>query len=222
VKYEFYSRAELALLLAETGRVAEAEPHLARCREILADGEDWRGLGGRELLAEAVYAAAKGQAAEAEARFERAIACFHNLTLPWDEAEAFETWARECRRFYRGRTRRSFVAEKLDGARGVYQRIGAGQPWFERLDAHERRLLGQQKPGTAPLLPDGLTDRETEVLRLIARGRSSKEIGEELVLSVRTVERHIANIYLKTETHGRVEAAAYAHAHGLTGKSTAG
>jgi DNA-binding NarL/FixJ family response regulator len=37
----------------------------------------------------------------------------------------------------------------------------------------------------------------------------------ELFLSVRTVERHIANIYLKTGTHGRVEAASYAHAHSL-------
>jgi DNA-binding NarL/FixJ family response regulator len=57
--------------------------------------------------------------------------------------------------------------------------------------------------------------REVEVLRLIAGGRSSREIGEELVLSVRTVERHIANIYIKTNTHGRAQATVYAIAHGL-------
>jgi class 3 adenylate cyclase/DNA-binding CsgD family transcriptional regulator/pimeloyl-ACP methyl ester carboxylesterase len=67
-----------------------------------------------------------------------------------------------------------------------------------------------------PSYPDHLTAREVEVLRLIAAGRSSREIGEELVLSERTVERHIANIYAKTGTHGRAQATAYAIAHGLT------
>jgi DNA-binding CsgD family transcriptional regulator len=63
--------------------------------------------------------------------------------------------------------------------------------------------------------PDGLTGREVEVLQLLAQGKSSREIGEMLVLSVRTVERHIANIYLKTDTHGRAQATAYALAKGL-------
>jgi DNA-binding NarL/FixJ family response regulator len=63
--------------------------------------------------------------------------------------------------------------------------------------------------------PDGLTKREVDVLRLVAEGKSSREIGELLVLSVRTVERHIANIYLKTETHGRAQITAYALRHGL-------
>jgi DNA-binding NarL/FixJ family response regulator len=49
-----------------------------------------------------------------------------------------------------------------------------------------------------------------EVLQLLARGMSSREIGRELVLSVRTVERHVANIYLKTNTHGRAQATTYA------------
>lgn len=63
--------------------------------------------------------------------------------------------------------------------------------------------------------PDRLTGREVEVLRLLARGCTSKEIGHELVLSVRTVERHIANIYLKTGTHSRVTATTYASAYDL-------
>ncbi len=62
----------------------------------------------------------------------------------------------------------------------------------------------------------GLSTRELEVLRLVAAGKSSREIGEELVLSRRTVERHIANIYLKTETHGRAQLATYALRNGLT------
>ncbi len=56
--------------------------------------------------------------------------------------------------------------------------------------------------------PDGLTQRELEVLRLVVRGMSSREISRQLVLSVRTVERHVANIYFKTNTHGRVQATA--------------
>jgi DNA-binding NarL/FixJ family response regulator len=63
--------------------------------------------------------------------------------------------------------------------------------------------------------PGILSRREIEVLRLVAAGRSSREIGDELVLSVRTVERHIANIYLKTETHGRAQVAVYARERGL-------
>ncbi|HEY7467791.1 MAG TPA: helix-turn-helix transcriptional regulator, partial [Dehalococcoidia bacterium] len=63
--------------------------------------------------------------------------------------------------------------------------------------------------------PDGLTEREVEILQLLAQGKSSREISESLVLSVRTVERHIANIYLKTDTHGRAQVTAYALAKGL-------
>jgi DNA-binding CsgD family transcriptional regulator len=60
-----------------------------------------------------------------------------------------------------------------------------------------------------------LSSREIEVLRLLASGLSSREIGESLTLSVRTVERHIANIYLKTGIHGRAQATLYAIAHRL-------
>jgi class 3 adenylate cyclase/CheY-like chemotaxis protein len=63
--------------------------------------------------------------------------------------------------------------------------------------------------------PDGLTTRETEILTLLAAGRSSKEIADDLVLSARTVERHIANVYAKIGAHGRAEATAYAIDHGL-------
>jgi DNA-binding NarL/FixJ family response regulator len=50
--------------------------------------------------------------------------------------------------------------------------------------------------------PAGLTEREVEVLRLIAGGRSNQEIAEALVLSVRTVERHVSNIYGKLGVSG--------------------
>jgi DNA-binding NarL/FixJ family response regulator len=70
-------------------------------------------------------------------------------------------------------------------------------------------------PIPSPAGPFPLSRREVEVLKLLASGLTSREISESLVLSVRTVERHIANIYLKTGTHGRAQATAYAIAHRL-------
>jgi DNA-binding NarL/FixJ family response regulator len=52
-------------------------------------------------------------------------------------------------------------------------------------------------------------------VRLIARGRTNQEIADELVVSVRTVERHIANIYAKLGARGRAHATAYAMTRGL-------
>ena len=71
----------------------------------------------------------------------------------------------------------------------------------------------EAEPAAPP--PDGLTAREVEVLRLVAAGRTNKEIADELVLSVRTVERHIGNIYKKIDARGRADAAAYTLTHGL-------
>ena len=61
--------------------------------------------------------------------------------------------------------------------------------------------------------PDGLSSREVEVLRLLARGMSNTQIGGELVLSVRTVARHITNIYGKIGAQNRAEATVYAIRH---------
>jgi DNA-binding CsgD family transcriptional regulator len=60
-----------------------------------------------------------------------------------------------------------------------------------------------------------LTARELDVLVLVVKGRSNREIAEELVLSPRTVERHLENLYRKTHTRNRAEAAAYAVANGV-------
>ncbi len=67
-----------------------------------------------------------------------------------------------------------------------------------------------------PRYPDGLSAREVEVLCLVAAGSSNNEIAEALVLSVRTVERHITNGYAKIDARGRADATAYVLRHGLT------
>ena len=59
--------------------------------------------------------------------------------------------------------------------------------------------------------PPQLTDREVEVLRLVARGLANREIAEQLVISENTVKNHVRNILEKLHLHSRVEAAVYAH-----------
>ncbi len=66
-----------------------------------------------------------------------------------------------------------------------------------------------------PRWPADLTDREVEVLRLIARGRSNREVAELLVISRRTVGRHVENVYAKIDVSSRAAAAVFAMEHGL-------
>ncbi len=63
--------------------------------------------------------------------------------------------------------------------------------------------------------PDGLSQREAEVLRLVAQGKSNREIGEELVISEGTARRHVSNIYQKIDVNNRSEATSYALREGL-------
>ena len=65
--------------------------------------------------------------------------------------------------------------------------------------------------------PDRLTEREVEVLKLVARGRSYQQIADELILSTKTVARHISNIFDKTGSENRSAATAYAFEKGLAG-----
>jgi DNA-binding CsgD family transcriptional regulator len=64
-------------------------------------------------------------------------------------------------------------------------------------------------------LPDRLSRREVDVLRLIAAGRTNKNIADELVISLNTVLRHVSNIFDKAGVANRAEAASYAHRHEL-------
>jgi DNA-binding NarL/FixJ family response regulator len=68
-----------------------------------------------------------------------------------------------------------------------------------------------------PAAPDthGLTARELEVLRLVATGRSNREIAGDLVISEKTVARHVANIFTKLGVSSRSAATAFAYAHDL-------
>jgi DNA-binding NarL/FixJ family response regulator len=82
--------------------------------------------------------------------------------------------------------------------------------------------------GIAPLRPSTarmsssppLSAREVEVLRLIASGRTNRSIAAELVLSEKTVQRHVSNILTKLGVGSRTAAAAYAFAHRIGGGTT--
>lgn len=91
-----------------------------------------------------------------------------------------------------------------------------------RPGAPDLRLRGGEQSGTAPTgsgykstRPAGLTDREREVIKLVADGLSNAHIAEELFISPNTVARHIAGIFAKTESENRVQAANYAREHSL-------
>jgi DNA-binding NarL/FixJ family response regulator len=83
----------------------------------------------------------------------------------------------------------------------------------------ERLLLRQaslQTPSRQPRqYPCGLSQREVEVLRLIAVGKSNREIAETLYISINTVANHVRNILTKTTTANRTEAATFAIHQGL-------
>ena len=101
-------------------------------------------------------------------------------------------------------TARTVDAFLGDGEEGRTARLGAWAPGAEHEDPLQTRGY-----------PDSLTAREAEVLSLLASGKTNNEIAEELHVSVRTVERHVANIYAKIGTRGRANATAYALTHNL-------
>lgn len=93
---------------------------------------------------------------------------------------------------------------EFEAARTAFTVLGA-EPDLERLS----RLTGAASP------PGGLTTREVEVLRLVASGATNRMIAEELVISDKTVARHVSNIFLKLDLSSRAAATAYAYEHGL-------
>ncbi|WP_216212190.1 response regulator [Amycolatopsis aidingensis] len=98
------------------------------------------------------------------------------------------------------------------------QRVAAGEtvftPGLAGLVLGEYRRMAEA-PGGQGEPPPRLTDRETDVLRLVAKGLTARQIADRLVISHRTVENHVQSTLRKLQLHNRVELARYAIEHGL-------
>ena len=92
--------------------------------------------------------------------------------------------------------------------------VHLGQPSLEPAIAL-KVLYEVSHPSGQPLTPDPLTERELEVLRLIAKGKSNKEIAQQLVIAELTVRTHVSNILGKLHLASRTQAALYALREGL-------
>jgi len=184
----------------QLGDQADAEAAVRELEGIAA------AVGTRPLRAAALVARGRAQAERdprsACAALEDAAALFAESGVRYEAAQARLELARALRAL--GREEAAAAAESL--ACAEFDKLGAVTP-----SSAKRR-------GPGPEGGRGLTRREREVLRLIARGRSNDEIATELVLSVRTVEHHVASIYSKIGASGRTAraaATAYALVNGL-------
>jgi DNA-binding CsgD family transcriptional regulator len=131
-------------------------------------------------------------------------------------AYASPGWARRVSAAIANCRLREFEGEITDHMDRVVSAIAtflglAGEATPPAVDEAARVASSVERP------PGGttLTPREMDVLLLLVQGKSNREIAQELVLSPRTVERHLENLYRKTTTRNRTEAAAYAVAAGL-------
>ncbi|MFD1393640.1 response regulator [Lacticaseibacillus jixianensis] len=77
------------------------------------------------------------------------------------------------------------------------------------------KMMNRLTKKAQPELADELTNREREVLMLIAQGKSNQEIADELFITLKTVKTHVSNILAKLEVEDRTQAAIYAFKHGL-------
>ena len=85
---------------------------------------------------------------------------------------------------------------------------------MERVVALQERV--KSAPAKAPIYPDGLSQREMEVLCWVALGKTNQEIAEDLFISLNTVNRHVSNIFSKINVTNRSQAATYATRNELT------
>lgn len=127
---------------------------------------------------------------------------WRELEAPYETARARVKIAVACR----GLGDIDSAAIELDAARKVFVELGA-TPDVEHVD----RLMDESRPRRRGML----TARETEVLESIAAGRSNRAIAEELVISEKTVARHVSNIFTKLGVTTRAAATAYAYEHAL-------
>jgi DNA-binding CsgD family transcriptional regulator len=186
--------------------LAAGDPEDARgaCRELgeIAESYESGMLAAMVEQARGAVDLAEGDARSALVSLRHAWQLWYDLEAPYEAARARLLVGLACRALGDDDT----AAMELEAARGVFARLGAA-PDLGRIDALTRPAVS----GGA----HGLTARELEVLRLVAAGKSNREIAAALVISEHTVARHVQNIFAKLRVSSRTAAGAFAFEHDL-------
>jgi DNA-binding CsgD family transcriptional regulator len=191
--------AYVEIMLA-SGDLDEARGAAAEL-EALSDAHRNDLLTGLAAHATGAVLLAGGDAREALGSLRRALDAWQEIDAPYEAARTRVLLGTACRRL----GDEEAAALELEAARAVFARLGA-RPDLSLVDS---------LPSGRSQDHHGLSPRELEVLRSLAGGKTNKEIAAELVLSVRTVERHVSNIFTKLDVSTRAAATAFAHEHRL-------
>jgi DNA-binding CsgD family transcriptional regulator len=192
--------AYVEIMLA-SGNVDDARRASAEL-EALSESHSNDLLRGLAAYASGAVLLADGDARAALGPLRRAVGTWREIDAPYEAARARVLLAIACR----GLGDEDAAALELEAARTVFERLGAG-PDLGRVGSLMRSAPAESGYGLSP--------REAEVLRHVAGGKTNKEIAAELVLSERTVERHVSNILAKLQVPTRGAATAFAHEHRL-------
>lgn len=174
----------------------------AACGELEATAAAYEGSGleAAAIQARGALALREGAAGEAASALRAACRRWQQLEAPHTAATARVLLADA----YRLLGDDDAAELELDAALVVFRRLGATAD-ADRVAARRAR----------PTPPGGLSEREAEVLRHVARGATNREVAARLFISERTVHRHVSNIFTKLAVGSRTAAAAYAFDHGL-------
>jgi Response regulator containing a CheY-like receiver domain and an HTH DNA-binding domain len=163
------------------------------------------------LLAMAAHASgavtlAEGDAKGALATLRDAFTIWQRLDVPYEAARARVLIARACRALDDVDT----AAMELACARQTFAELGAAR------DLAQVDTISRQERGDGDAESE-LTPRETEVLRLVATGKTNRAIAATLGISEKTIARHVSNIFMKLGLANRAAATAYAYENGIVG-----
>jgi DNA-binding CsgD family transcriptional regulator len=203
------ARSARARILAAAGEILLAAGDVDGARAAAAELNEIAGAIGTPLLS-AVSAHATGAIRLAEGDLEAAStslrqACeaWRDLEIPYEEAQSRLLMATVCER--RGDHDGHLL--ELDASRRLFTQLNA-DACLARMEQPSGRATSQS--------PGSLSERELQVLRLIASGKTNRAIAEELFISEKTVARHVSNIFDKVGVSSRTGAAAWAFHHNLT------